>query len=110
MLEVPGLGRATACAVAAHHRPRPLRFVWHHVLPQTCGGLTEPANLEQLCDSCHYGVHALLWYAAQHAGAFPGRVGTPAQRAIATRGYTAAVTAGTVASIPDEGNNLDGTT
>lgn len=105
LTEVPALGiRATRCEVAARHRPTPLRFVLHHVLPQVCGGLTVPGNLAQLCDNDHYAVHALLRYAATHDGQFPGRVGTRTQRDLAARGYQAAVAAGTVDRIPDEGN------
>lgn len=101
LLSAPGLGRARECAISQGHRPTPMRFVWHHVLPQTCGGQTAPNNLVALCDSCHYSVHTLLWHLAQSSP--PPHRGTHKQRTLALAGYTAAVRAGTVALIPNEG-------
>lgn len=106
LLTVPGLGRASSCAgYTSAHRPRPLRYVWHHVLPQVAGGKTNKANLVSLCDSCHYSVHVLLWRLARANGDVPGwnRMGTAPQRDYARRGYDAAVAAGTAARIPNEG-------
>lgn len=45
---------------ATHHRPVPLRFVWHHIQPQEAGGQTVQQNLVQLCDSCHYSIHRII--------------------------------------------------
>jgi hypothetical protein len=97
-----GVGKATTCVGYGHHRPVPLRFIWHHVLPLACGGRTVPDNLVQLCDSCHYSVHILLWQMAAAGGFFPPAQGTKFHRAIAVRGYNAAVAAGTVHLIPKE--------
>jgi hypothetical protein len=102
LLHAPGIAPPTRCIVVKEHRPRPLRFVYHHVLPQTCGGKTVPDNLAALCDTCHYAVHALLWKLA-HGLEMPEHVST-GQLAIAARGYKAAVEAGTVARIPNEGS------
>ena len=96
-------GRVTACVGAGIHRPRPLRYIAHHVLPQACGGKTEPGNLVGLCDNCHMAVHALLWQLKQSTPPIMLTAGTRQQRALALRGYQAAVAAGTVAQIPDEG-------
>lgn len=98
---VRGLGRPRECVGYGAHRPRPLRYVWHHVLPQSCGGKTEPSNLIALCDVCHYAVHELMFSAVVN-GVVPG-YGTRAQRAFALQGYQAAVAAGTTGKIPNEG-------
>ena len=99
--ELPEVGRATTCQLAKVHRPVPLRFIWHHVLPQACGGKTEADNLAQLCDSCHYSVHILMWYVAN--GGIPAGVkGTRTQRDLAMRGYNLALAAGTAGKIPKE--------
>ncbi len=91
--------RAAACVVG-FHRPKPMRFVWHHVQPLVAGGKTVPANLASLCDSCHYSIHVLLWHLGQRTT--PLVKGTRRQRALARRGYEACVAAGTVGLIPKE--------
>lgn len=112
LLEVPGLGPATLCVISKAHTPEPLRFVWHHVQPQEAGGLTTLSNLRQVCDSCHYSVHRLLYaLRCQNLGialtpaqeeelASPPRV---KQLKMAEVGFAACVAAGTVAQIPNEG-------
>jgi 5-methylcytosine-specific restriction endonuclease McrA len=95
--------RATSCDIARYHRPTPLRFVMHHIMPQVCGGKTEPANLTGLCDSCHYTVHALLYQLKLNGPEHKLVDGTRRQKALAMRGYLAAVAGGTVDKIPDEG-------
>lgn len=97
-----GVGRATSCQLGKQGRTHlALRFVWHHILPQACGGKTEPANLASLCDSCHYSVHILMWYLAN--GGIPATVtGTKRQLALAASGYEQAVAAGTANKIPKE--------
>lgn len=99
--ELPGVGKATTCELAKSHRPAPLRFVWHHVLPETCGGLTQLANLASVCDNCHYAVHVLMWQLA-HGGLGDHPAGSKAQRALAQRGYDQAAAAGTAGKIPKE--------
>jgi hypothetical protein len=100
-VELEGIGKATTCELYKAHRPIPLRFVWHHVLPETCGGLTQTGNLASLCDSCHYSVHILLY---QLAHPDPAHVvkGTKTQQALAQKGYDQAVAAGTADKIPKE--------
>jgi hypothetical protein len=101
LLEVPGLGKATACVASGSHDPVPLRFVWHHVQPQEAGGQTVPANLIEICDSCHYTIHRLLWNLAH---GLPNLVvPRAAQRRFAQVGFAACQAAGTVALIPNEG-------
>jgi hypothetical protein len=100
-IELPGLGRAVKCEASTYHSPTPLRFVWHHVQPHEAGGLTVAANLVQLCDSCHYSVHRLMWQLAQ--GQAPQAAPRRAQLLLATKGYTLALNAGTVDKIPNEG-------
>jgi len=93
--------RATKCVASKAHSPTPLRFVWHHVQPHEAGGPTTPANLIELCDSCHYSIHRLLWEMAQNLPLEkPPRA---AQLAFARKGYDACVAAGTVDKIPNEG-------
>lgn len=98
---IEGVGTASMCSAAIFHDPKPLRFVWHHVQPHEAGGPTIAANLIQVCDSCHYSIHRLLWHLAQ--GAPIGPVPRKAQLALAQSGYNACVIAGTVAQIPNEG-------
>jgi hypothetical protein len=98
-----GVGKAAGCQLAKAAGPHPARrWVWHHILPQACGGRTVKANLASLCDSCHYAVHSLMWELAW--GITPGPAYTPEQMALARQGYQAAVDAGTVAKMPKEGD------
>ena len=93
--------RATKCVVSVSHSPRPLRFVWHHVQPHEAGGPTTPANLIEVCDSCHYTIHRLLWQLAR--GLPVQKAPRAAQLAYARRGLAACEAAGTVDKIPNEG-------
>jgi hypothetical protein len=96
--------RATKCEAARYHRPKPYRFVIHHVLPQVCGGKSTLDNTVGLDDSCHYTIHAILWELKKNGGRLDlVKIGTRKQRDLAVRGYLAAVEAGTVDKIPDEG-------
>ncbi len=104
LTELPEVGKATSCVLSRSAGPHPaLRFVWHHVLPQVCGGLTTPANLASVCDSCHYSVHALMWLMG-NGGIPPATAAraTARQLAMAQRGYDEAVAAGTAGKIPKE--------
>lgn len=98
------LPQATSCAVAANHSPTAVRFVWHHILPQACGGRTVQENLVNVCDNCHYAIHAILYDLKVNA-----KITKPAWRRnkrrvqYAQQGYQAAVAAGTVDKIPNEG-------
>jgi hypothetical protein len=98
---VDGLGKADQCVASDSHSPVPLRFVWHHVQPQEAGGQTIASNLIEICDSCHYSIHRLMWNMAvnQPNDLIPRRM----QLHYATVGYAACVAAGTVAQIPNEG-------
>ncbi len=111
LLTVNGV-HAAKCAASASHTPVPLRYVWHHVQPQEAGGATVPANLVELCDSCHYTVHRILWVMAQIAlqktvtdvqRAYITRPPRKAQLVFAQQGYDACKTAGTIGKIPNEG-------
>lgn len=101
---LPVVGYAKDCVVSQHHSPKPLRYVWHHILPRACGGATEVGNLVSLCDSCHYAVHALL-HDLKVNGHFtiPSTLRNKKRAAIALDGYQRAVAAGTVNLIPNEG-------
>lgn len=101
LTEIPGLGKATRCTASGSHNPVPLRFVWHHVQPVEAGGQTVPGNLIEICDSCHYSIHRLLWNLAQ--GLPLGPVPRAAQLGYAKQGLAACVAAGTVTQIPNEG-------
>ena len=98
----PGVGKAQRCEASrlpfAH---RPARWVWHHILPQACGGKTVPENLAALCDNCHYATHAAL-YALATTGKIPPGF-TRGVRKLAQQGFEAAQAAGTTAKIPREG-------
>src|ERR1700750_2423059 len=114
LLEITGRGPATTCEVCspASHRPTPLRYVWHHAQPETTGGATDDTNLIQLCDSCHYSVHRILYALACK---YLGKTLTTAQQsyidkpprlamlAFAQKGLDACIAAGTVEKIPNEG-------
>jgi len=100
---IEGIGKAQNCVVSRSHRPVPMRYVWHHVLPTTCGGLSVSENLVSCCDSCHYAIHALLYQLKVNGAVTPSPGNNLARVALAQRGYQAAVAAGTVAKIPNEG-------
>jgi len=105
--------KATRCEASGTHNPVPLRYVWHHVQPQEAGGETVPENLVQVCDSCHYTIHRILWVMARIAQGKPGTsdeqreyITHPprrAQLALASIGYERCLAAGTIAQIPNEG-------
>jgi hypothetical protein len=97
---LPEVGKAASCAAAVYHSPHPLRFVWHHILPEACGGLTQPGNLVSLCDSCHYSVHILLWQLANGGLAVPRP--NWVQLRLARQGLVLAEDAGTAGKIPKE--------
>ena len=109
---LPGFGTADHCEASGTHSPAPFRHVWHHVQPHDAGGSTTGVNLVQVCDSCHYTIHRILWVMRLIALQLPT---TDAQRAIITRpprraqlilagkGYEACRLAGTIAQIPNEG-------
>jgi hypothetical protein len=99
----PGIPQAAACQIDAVHNPRPLRIVWHHILPQAAGGKTTPENLAALCDSCHYAVHSLLVTMLANDGQLQPNPDYHRDRvALAQQGYDAAVKLGTVNKIPHE--------
>ena len=93
--------RATRCQFGdQEHQHTALRFVWHHILPQVCGGKTEKSNLAELCDNCHYAVHNVMY--ALSRGAAPAKAATQEQFMLAQTGYQLAVQAGTQNLIPKE--------
>lgn len=103
---------ATKCVGSATHSPTPLRFVWHHIQPQEAGGQTVPENLAQLCDSCHYSIHRMMWVYRLIALGLPvtdqqrQAITTPPRRSqlvLASKGYEACRVAGTIDKIPNEG-------
>lgn len=93
--------KASLCTAAKYHSPHPLRFVWHHIQPKEAGGLTVAANLVQLCDSCHYSVHILLWQIANGGLVVPRPC--KGQLVLAQQGFALCEAAGTVNLIPKEG-------
>jgi len=103
LTEHAAVGKAASCQAYPRsllfRSHKPSRFVWHHVLPQVCGGLTEPANLVSLCDNCHYAAHYWLYQLAC-GGTLP-RFKTAVMR-FALQGYERAVAAGTAGKIPRE--------
>ena len=99
-----GVGLAVSCSISANHTPAPLRYVWHHILPRTCGGQTVTSNLVSVCDTCHYAIHALLYQLKVTGKIKPNRRNNKLRMKYAQQGYDAAVAAGTVANIPNEGS------
>ena len=57
-----------SCALSLWHRPKPGRYVTHHMLPLSWGGLAVPANQVGLCDNHHYAVHVALDVLLAHGG------------------------------------------
>lgn len=103
---------ATMCVASATHSPVSLRFVWHHIQPQEAGGQTATENLVQVCDSCHYTIHRLMWImrlVALGQAITPDQqkaITTPPRRSqlvLAGKGYDACRVAGTIDKIPNEG-------
>ena len=99
LLEYQGV-KPTSCMITTAHNPVPLRFVLHHIQPKEAGGPTTDANLANVCDSCHYSTHRVMYALAK---------GQPVPKThrniikLARRGYDACVAAGTVDKIPNEG-------
>lgn len=100
---IAGVGKAQSCAISTSHRPMPLRYVWHHILPQACGGLSVITNLVSLCDSCHFAVHVLLYQCKVNGVVTPDSRNNGKRIALAQQGYLLAVAGGTVGKIPNEG-------
>lgn len=100
LTSIPIVGPALSCMVTTHHAPTPHRYIWHHILPQACGGKTERANLVSLCDNCHYTIHIIMWHLANNVKL----TFRPSAHHMlyAQQGYQAAVAAGTVALMPKE--------
>lgn len=102
------VGRATSCACSRQHAPRPARYVWHHVLPQVCGGTTTADNLVSVCDNAHYAIHVVLWQIAHTHQLGPAIMNRHLAsrnkfiRKMAQQGFAAAELAGTVQRIPNE--------
>lgn len=48
------------CLCMVEHRPAPLEYVEHHVVPTYLGGPDTPENRVWLCPTTHYNVHELL--------------------------------------------------
>ena len=97
--------KATQCDLCGlrEHRPLPFRFVWHHILPQVCGGLSKDDNLVQTCDTGHYNTHILMWLMANGRDAEASKLhATRGQRVHAARGITLAAAAGTLLKMPKE--------
>lgn len=111
---LPALGKATECTAykLASHTPAPHRFVWHHLEPEVCGGATDTVNCVQVCDNCHYTIHALLYALKQSGGDTAvwrrGRTwaAPTGLRGYAQRGWELCVASGTTAHIPNEGGAL----
>lgn len=105
VLVLEGVGPATKCQAANYHSPAPIRFVWHHILPQEAGGKTVADNLAQLCDSCHFATHAILYQLAHNNGQLTtlAKYKGTARYALALQGYQQAAAAGLLGKIPNEG-------
>ena len=48
------------CLCVAEHRPAPLEYEHHHILPAEHGGPTTPANLVWICPTTHTNTHEIL--------------------------------------------------
>lgn len=101
---IEGVGPASKCDACGlkQHAPVPARYVWHHILPKTCGGLSGSVNLVESCDTGHYAIHDLMWRLANAPDSIKGRRYTRRQRDLAARGYREAMAAGTAGKIPRE--------
>jgi hypothetical protein len=97
---IAGVGHADHCQISVTHRPRTLRFVWHHICPKVCGGKTDMSNLIAVDDSCHYSIHILMWQLANKQP-LPHRINRQ-QLDLAMRGYQEALAAGKADLIPKE--------
>jgi hypothetical protein len=74
------------------HRPRPLRFVVHHVLPLGMGGLGESDNWVITCDTGHFNIHRLLGDLIRSQTM--RTLGTSRERSLAVRAYRQWISAG----------------
>ena len=100
--------KASSCSVTTNHVPYVVRFVWHHVMPESLGGSVEV----EVCDSCHYSIHRILYYMSlRYQGialtdeqqALLNSPPRRAQLAIAQQGLDMCIAAGVVDRIPNEG-------
>lgn len=49
---------AGGCDLSLWHNPKPIRHVWHHVVPKAWGG--SDGEKVSICDTHHYSVHAAI--------------------------------------------------
>lgn len=97
------LGKAKTCQCVARHSPAPARYVWHHVLPQVCGGVTTQSNLVSVCDNAHYAIHKLMYAMLVKDQHTINRIGrNDFFMKMAVSGYGLAVERGTESKIPKE--------
>lgn len=84
------------------HRPKPTRFVVHHVQPKVAGGSSTAANQVIVCDNCHVTLHRIMWLLKTGVAA-KDLPGTKTQIKWGLKGWRAAVAAGLSQKIPNEG-------
>lgn len=51
---------SAGCTCTAKHSPSTYVPNAHHILPQSWGGQTVPANLATVCNNAHMSIHALI--------------------------------------------------
>lgn len=88
------------CSAATYHSPKPLRYVWHLILPAVCGGTYDPSNMVELCDGCRASVMVLMGQIA--AGRVTVDRPNRRQLALARQGFRLAEEAGRTGDIPRE--------
>ncbi len=57
---------AEVCDCVTEHRPTPMVYERHHILPLAWGGPDVPENVVTVCPTTHRGVHELLEWIVDH--------------------------------------------
>jgi hypothetical protein len=61
----------TACPCVVRHAPQPRSLDYHHLLPESWGGLRELSNMIWLCPNAHRNIHSLLDLYVRYKGTPP---------------------------------------
>jgi hypothetical protein len=88
------------CYLTKNHTPVIPRVIWHHQVPQACGGKTNLTNCIPICDNHHFRLHSGMWSKANSL-ALPYRF-TELELKSIDFGVQGAIALGTLDKMPKE--------